>query len=466
MYPIAGSLLKFQPVALIVLLQQDVIRLNQRWEFDSTPSDVMFTDGRHSIIGVIDVYSRRVRLEVRKTSSSQGVAGVIRRAILDWGVPEDAKTDNGKDYVSDHVRTVLDSLGINQILCQPFASWEKPHTERFFRTFSHDLVELLPGFVGHNVGERKAIESRKSFAERLFNKDHAGEVISSSMSSTDFQVFCDNWLENIYHRRVHSGLRGKNPDQVAREWREPVSRIKDVRALDMLLSKPKEVSVTKKGIRFNHGLYIAPELAGIESNRVQVRIDEGDMGLLYLFGLDGSYLTTAEDPQLKGIDRRAVAAKARKIQNETMAEARKELRKLTRKHKVNLHELALDMAAENSQTNISELPKPSHEHETAFLAGAKEAVDNTEQLKAEASPELKQAMSDFMLESKNTASPKVETSQERFRKWLQLEDRVKAGEELSEFELKWRESLEKTSEFKGNQLILKDFGRAAFGLKE
>ncbi len=39
--------------------------------FDSTPADVMLKDGRHSIIGVIDLYSRRVKLHVSKTSQRE-----------------------------------------------------------------------------------------------------------------------------------------------------------------------------------------------------------------------------------------------------------------------------------------------------------------------------------------------------------------------------------------------------------
>src|SRR5690606_23008207 len=63
---------------------EHVIGLNQQWEFDSTPADLMLTDGRHTILGVIDVYSRRTSFVVMPTSDSKGVAKVIRRAILSW----------------------------------------------------------------------------------------------------------------------------------------------------------------------------------------------------------------------------------------------------------------------------------------------------------------------------------------------------------------------------------------------
>ena len=90
---------------------EPVTRLNQIWEFDSTPGDVMLTDGRYSLIGVIDVYSRRAKLHVTPTSKSAAIAALTRRAILDWGVPETAKTDNGSDYVSAHMVRVFESLG-------------------------------------------------------------------------------------------------------------------------------------------------------------------------------------------------------------------------------------------------------------------------------------------------------------------------------------------------------------------
>ena len=76
---------------------EHVTRLNQVWEFDSTPGDIMLIDGRHNLIGVIDVYSRRAKIHVSPTSKASAIAALTRRTILDWGVPEVAKTDNGSD---------------------------------------------------------------------------------------------------------------------------------------------------------------------------------------------------------------------------------------------------------------------------------------------------------------------------------------------------------------------------------
>lgn len=220
-------------------MSEHIVRLNQLWEFDGTPADIMFTDGRHSINGVIDVYSRRAKMYVTPTAKSTAVAAIIRAALLDWGVPEVAKTDNGSDYTSYHITRVIADLQIEQDLCQPFCPWEKPHVERFFRTFAHDLVELLPGFIGHSVADRKAIEARKTFSDRLFKKD---AVIEVNMTAAEFQKFADDWCNNIYHHNKHSEL-GKTPFQMFAEWKQPIKKISNERALDLLLAP----AATKKG---------------------------------------------------------------------------------------------------------------------------------------------------------------------------------------------------------------------------
>ncbi|MDT8422093.1 MAG: DNA-binding protein [Desulfuromonadales bacterium] len=178
---------------------EGITALNQLWEFDGTPADVMFIDGRHVLTGAIDVYSRRPKILVSPTAKATAVVSLLRSCLLDWGLPSHpvqltAKTDNGSDYTAHHITRAMESLDINHALCPPFSPWNKPHIERFFRTFSHDLVELLPGYIGHNVVDRKAIEARKAFSERLFKKD---QVIELNMTAADFQTFADEWIRVV-----------------------------------------------------------------------------------------------------------------------------------------------------------------------------------------------------------------------------------------------------------------------------
>jgi putative transposase len=65
---------------------EDVTRLNQRWEFDSTPADVMLTDGSHTIVQAW--MSGRAAAVLRCENIQQRcVSQAIRRAICAWGIP-------------------------------------------------------------------------------------------------------------------------------------------------------------------------------------------------------------------------------------------------------------------------------------------------------------------------------------------------------------------------------------------
>ena len=349
--------------------------LNQLWEFDSTPADLMLADGRHSLLGVIDVYSRRVKFIVMPTSDSKGVAKVIRRAILDWGVPTIAKTDNGADYKSKWIKTTFKSLGIEQQFCPPFQGWKKPHIERVFRTFAHDLAELLPGFIGHNVSERQAIEARNSFSDRLFKKD---QLIEAKLTAAELQTFCDQWLEYEYHTRKHGEL-GCSPNDMVTQYPGAVKTIDDERLLDVLLSQPAGGrTITKKGIHLNACTYVHAELAAHIGETVQVFYDEADIGRIYVYSAEGDFICTAEDPAISGISREELAAQAKSIQKEAIQEERRRLKAEARKlTKRDIAQQILTQRAEQERAEkVTDFPRPQVQHTSAGIDAAKDALNS------------------------------------------------------------------------------------------
>lgn len=354
-----------------------VTRLNQRWEIDSSPADLMLVDGRHHLIAVIDVASRRGRLLVSRTSHAAAIAHVLRQCIHDWGVPEIVKTDNGTDYTSRHLQRVFASLGIEQQCSNKFSPWEKPHIERFFRSFSHDLLELLPGFVGHNVAEAAAIRSRAAFAERLYQKNDSIEI---KMTSAELQTFCDRWLSSVYEQRPHNGLSGLSPFQWITQYRgEPVRRIESERALDVLLSPAPGGdgfrNVTKKGLSIDRYTYIAPELGNYIGQRVRVLHDPEEMGRVYVFDATGAqFIVCADCPELTGIDRREVAIKAKELQKARVQEQKRVLKAEARKARV--HDVVDEIlsAREAATQNVLAFPVRSESHTTPALDAAAHAA--------------------------------------------------------------------------------------------
>ncbi|WP_270817729.1 DNA-binding protein [Aeromonas sp. Y318-3] len=263
---------------------------NDVWEFDSTPVDAMLVDGRHSIIAVIDVFTRRVRLLVAKSSSSEGICLLLRKTLLAWGTLNDngvMRTDNGSDYVSQRVMSICTLLDINVSRSNAYSGWEKPFIERFFRTLSHGLIELLPSYIGHCVADRQVIEARKSFAQRLEEKrkpDAEKEIYELAMTAQELQTLLDNWLDARYHNKKHSSL-GMTPNEKYQSARYQRRAITDESALDLLLNHIGEATVSKGFIKAGGLKYSAPELLEHtwKGQRVSVFLDPNDVGRATLY---------------------------------------------------------------------------------------------------------------------------------------------------------------------------------------
>ncbi|MGS3174524.1 DNA-binding protein [Aeromonas sanarellii] len=321
---------------------------NDVWEFDSTPVDAMLVDGRHSIIAVIDVFTRRVRLLVAKTSSSEGICLLLRKTLLAWGTLNDngvMRTDNGSDYVSQRVMSICTLLGMNVSRSNAYSGWEKPHIERFFRTLSHGLIELLPAYVGHCVADRQVIEARKSFAERLEEKRKPNaekEIYELAMTAAELQTLLDDWLDARYHNRKHSSL-GITPNEKYQSTRYQRRAIVDESALDLLLNHIGEATVSKGFIKAGGLKYSAPELLenSWKSQRVSVFLDPSDVGraILYRTG-DWNERIEAVNLDLlgNGVSPDAFRA-AKRADAKALASFRREMRNLAKTFGVNeLHQ--------------------------------------------------------------------------------------------------------------------------------
>lgn len=363
---------------------ETVTRLNQRWEADSTPADIMCSDGRACIIGIIDVWSRRLKLLVSPTSKSIAIGMLLRRCILDWGmVEEEFRTDNGADYTSFYLERVLDLLNVHHELCPPFTPECKPFIERALGIMSHGILPFLDGYIGHNVAERKAIESRISFAKRLMTR---GETVEVKMTSAKLQTILDRWCEAMYHTEPHSGLDGMSPIAKVRSWTEPVKRISDEHALDVLLSPAPSNDgwrvITKKGLSVAFGgaqlRYISADFAGQEGKRVRVLIDGTDLGHASIFQEDNSFLCAAQDPAWLGISSQELASHTKNRQKALLAEQRREHKDMVKRANIgNITEEILRDSEERA-AKVSDLPRPATEYTTPALEQAGLAVAERE----------------------------------------------------------------------------------------
>lgn len=430
-------------------------RLNELWQIDASPADVLTTDGRHTIYVCIDIFSRRLIALVSKTPRASAVGLLIRKAILTWGVPERIKTDNGSDFIAHTTRRLFAALGIDHETSAPFSPEQKGHVERAIGTMQRGLMRTLEGFIGHSVADRKVIENRKAFSARLGETPE--DMFQVALSAADLQAKLDAWCTDVYGTKAHDGLGGRTPFAAAAMAAGSIRRIEDLRALDMLLApvagKDGLRTVTKTGLRIDGSHYIAGFLN--VGDTVMVRMDSADMGRAYVFSEDGeTYLGEAVAPGLAGVDPAEAISRARAEQkrliDERMAEVKKTARKIKAKDFAGaIHRQALlDHAKAGGK--LIEFPKPVEGHDTPALAAARashaaiapghapEIAALAEQLRAEqAAPANVQPLRP------------IETDHQLWNRARAIEARIAAKEFVEPGDLLWLGSFREGSVYRG-----------------
>ena len=453
---------------------EDVKALNQRWEMDATPADwlLMDTDGkkrRYTVSCVVDVYSRRAIVVLARTPKTQTHCFALRLALLAWGVPQQIVTDNGADYQSEHFKRILKALDIDHRTTNPFSGEEKPHVERFIGTLNHSILELLPNFAGHNVAERKAIEARRSFAERLARKGEIvdfADVVDGTCSGEFLNERIQEWLSGIYEQRNHSGI-GTSPFLRAASWTGDVRRIMDVRSLDILLARPAaqngQRTVQKKGIFLDGAWFIARDLARIQTGHLVDVFETEDLGRIIVH-YEGEFVCVAECPERTGVNRAAIAAEADAEQKGRMKEARRRLKAET-KNAPDTDDLVRRHLREKAQA-AGKLAQPifggteyqSHGLNQAGRAAI--ALDGIAQPTegamviggaviphGQAMTPAKAAIHTLPVLPK-TIPRSERPAAENYAEWLALDARLCAGESLNEADARWHRSYPQSAQYR------------------
>jgi len=443
-----------------------VSRLNELWMIDASPADVLTKDGRYSVYVCIDIYSRRLMIYVAKTARAEAVGLLMRRAILAWGMPERVKTDNGSDFKAKRTVRLMASLGVEVETSTAFSPWEKGHIERAIRTLQHDCMTILPGFIGHSVADRKVIEERRAFAERLGESDD--NVFCVDLTPAELQGHCDGWAAGRYAARPHDGLSGVTPQAAAAGYIGTIRTV-DVHALDVLLAPIAGGdgirTVQKTGVRVGGRHYLTPTV--LPDTRVLVRMDPADMGRAWLFAADGEeYLGEAVCPELAGIDPAAFVAATRKAHAEILRQGtagiKAAMKSLTHRDVADmlLRQGAIDAGV------LVEFPRAAVPHTTPALAAAAEA--------AAAADGADRAIDDQVAPAappaNDVAEPTpsnvqrlrtVETAQQRYRRARDLETAMAAGAAVEAEEARWLGGYQLGSEYRGMRAAYEDFGEAA-----
>ncbi len=427
----------------------EVTDLNQLWEIDASPADMICTDGRYAIYVLIDIFSRRMVSHVTKTPRTEASLYLLRKAILKWGVPETLRTDNGSDFISKIFVRALNSVGIRHDITRAFSPEQKGIVERSIGTMQRGLMTTLDGFIGHSVSDRKLIEARKSFAARLGVPFEKADCVN--ITHTELQAYMDAWCDNQYANRKHAGI-DTTPFLKAESWRGRPKTISNPQVLDLLLSPIGGGIrvVTKRGIQIDGSYYFSGAL--IPGTRVFCRQDPEDMGHIKVFKDDelGEFICEAVCPELAGIDPAQAVAMARATQNAIFKEGSKDIRAQQRAIKPrHMADAIRDLHIQKS-ANVTAFPRRSEEYEGGALEHVQNALEGMFEAPAIAAPANDAAPTNVV---KLAESPK-----QRFARALALKAAVERGENVLVEDARWFGGYEQSPEYKSQVGMFADFG--------
>jgi putative transposase len=251
-------------------------RPNAIWQADHTLLDIMLVrdSGKPAkpwLTVILDDYSRAVAgyyLSFESPCAAQ-TALALRQAIWRkedprWhvcGIPEILYSDNGSDFISQHLEQVSADLKVQLVFSTPGAPRGRGRIERFFSTLAQMFLCELPGYLPPKSGMRG----------------------KPTLRLVDLDWLLRVFLVDVYHKRVHTET--KSPPSERWEADGFVPRMPDsLERLDLLLlTVARARKVHSDGIRFQGFRYVDATLAAWVGESVTLRYDPRDMAEVRAF---------------------------------------------------------------------------------------------------------------------------------------------------------------------------------------
>lgn len=277
----------------------------KRAEIDHTQLDLMVIDeetgmplGRPWVTVCIDWFTRCI-LGIYvgfEPPSYLTVARCLKQAFLpkldlgetypeinnDWmphGLMSKLVVDNGLEFHGHSLEAVCLALGIDLQFTPRKTPWWKGAVERFIGTMNRGVAHGNPGTTFSNI----------------FEKGDYDPVKNAAITLNLLKLILNKWVVDVYHQKPHRSLDNLPP---AVKWSTSVTPeeilIPDNPArLDAILGSVDKRVLTHKGIEFLGLFYNSNELANLRRRKgdvlkVDIRIDEGDLGHIHVIAPDGS----------------------------------------------------------------------------------------------------------------------------------------------------------------------------------
>lgn len=203
-----------------------------------------------------------------------GAFGVMQRLIV----------DNGLEFHSNSLEQVCFMFGIDLQFTPRKTPWWKGVVERFIGTMNRGVAHGNPGTTFANI----------------FEKDDYDPVKNAVITLGQIKLILNKWIVDVYHQKPHRSLDMIPP---AVKWSsginvEEIGLPENLQNLDAVLGTTAERVLTHKGIEYEKLFFNSSELATLRRRlgdrlKVDIRVDEGNLGRIFVIAPDSSILIEA-----------------------------------------------------------------------------------------------------------------------------------------------------------------------------
>ena len=424
---------------------------------------------RPQMVAFQDIYSGRILAwRIDQTPNSTAVMLCAGDMIEAWGIPEHVLLDNGREFAAkaitggaatrfrfkvkeDDIPGLFTALGCTIHWATPYSGQSKP-IERAFRDMCQSIAKdprLAGAYTGNTV-----MAKPENYGSRAVDLEEFLKVVSEGIEE-----------HNARENRRSEVAFGRSFNAVFDESyaTAPIRKATESQRRLWLLGAEGLRADAKSGmVRFQGNEFWEPWLTEFAGHRVVIRFDPADLWSgVHIYAQDGAYLGHA-DCRLKvgffDMDEARIHARARGAWLKAQ------------KAEVEAHRTLSAMQLGKTIDAMSTAPAPKPEAKVVRAQFGKPLPDAP--ARPSGSPPIDQSTFERIqagvvanLDAARAGKPAPaaeETARDRFKRALDIERKLEAGEPVTRDQERWLSVFQNTSEYRSERLIWDDFGDAIF----
>lgn len=281
---------------------------NNTWETDHKQLNVLVSPRRGMrpaqpfLTAFVDTFSRAVMGYAISMVPDRGVVLAALSSALRCdaergpfgGVPIQLRCDNGLEFTADALKQAAVAIGCEIVFTPPYMPFRKGKVERFHSTVISEFLLTLPFYT---KGPRRV----------------DGQLVAPNAAPMMLRAFVElfeAWVREYNLSRAHRGLGGQTPLE---RWLSDATPIRQPgeELLRRFLLAGESRPVTKRGVHFFAGYYVAAELNGKGGDEVEVRYTPNDHRSIEIYHRD-RWLCTAVPAEKLSVEARERVLQARR----------------------------------------------------------------------------------------------------------------------------------------------------------